>query len=158
ASAAPKIGKIKTAEVERHSLTLAAAGDGTGAKTARAKTAAPSIGFGRSGIDVVGIKADLIVDLAFLGIAQDVVGFGDIFEFLFGFLVAGIDVRVVLARQPAEGFTDFFLRGAFLHAQNAVIVLLLCGGHLRYRGPRFSPASWGSIPPATRLNFAAVRT
>src|SRR5215469_2357173 len=134
AGAATSVGKIKAPEVEGHFLALpATAGEGTGAESAGAKAAAPSIGFGGSGIDVVGVEADLVVDLAFLRIAQDVVGFGEIFEFLFGFFVPGIHVWMVLARQLTKGFADFFLGGVFLHPENPVIVFLLCGCHSKLR-------------------------
>src|SRR5205823_1862052 len=118
------IRKIKAAKVERNALrpTAAKAAGGRTAEAACAKSAAAGVGFGRRRINVVGVKAQLVVNLALLGIAQDVVGFGDLLEFLFGFLVAGIDVRMVLARQLAEGLAELIRRGALFYAQDGVIV------------------------------------
>src|SRR5207253_3080318 len=96
------------------------------AKATRAKASASGIGFRRGRIDVVGIKTELVVDLALLGIAKNVVGLGDFFEPLLRLLVTGIYVRMVLARQLAEGLADFLHAGVFFHAQNAVIVFGLC--------------------------------
>ena len=75
-------------------------------------------------INVVGVKPDLVVNFAFLGIAEDVVGFGERFELLFGCLVPGVDVGMILARQLAERLADILRRGGFLHAENFVIVFL----------------------------------
>ena len=93
-------------------------------ESACAKAAAARIGLGCGGIDVVGVEAELIVDLALLGIAEDVVGFGDRLEFLFGRLVAGIHVGMIFARKFAEGLADVLRRGRLLHAEGGVIVLL----------------------------------
>jgi hypothetical protein len=39
--------------------------------------------------------AELVVDLPFVGIPQDLIGLCGFLEFFFGFLVSGIFVRVV---------------------------------------------------------------
>jgi hypothetical protein len=39
-----------------------------------------------------------------------------------GAFIAGVNVRVVLARQPAVGLLDVFLSGVPFNAQNLVIV------------------------------------
>ena len=71
----------------------------------------------------------LIVNLAFLGIAQNVVGFGEGLELFFRGLVAGIDVGVILAGQLAKGSADFVRRGRLLYTQNFVVVLFSGVGH-----------------------------
>jgi hypothetical protein len=61
--------------------------------------------------------------LALVGVAQDLVGFGDPLEARFRGLVAGIDVRVMLARQLAVRLLDVLLAGGFRHAERRVVVL-----------------------------------
>ena len=63
---------------------------------------ASRIGFGGRRIDVVGIKSQLIVDLALLGIAENVVGFRDRLELFFGRLISRIYIRVIFAGQLAK--------------------------------------------------------
>ena len=63
---------------------------------------AAGISFRRGGIDVVRVETKLIVNFAFLGVAENVVRFRDRLEFFFGRLVPGIYVRMVLARKLAE--------------------------------------------------------
>ena len=82
------------------------------------------------GINVVRVEADLVVDLALLGIAQHVIGFRKLFELLFRLLVR-IDVRMVFARKFAERLANFLRGGALLYAERGVIVFLLCGCHIR---------------------------
>src|SRR5262249_23823695 len=92
----------------------------------------PSIGLCRRGIDVVGVETNLIVDLALLGIAENVIGLGDLLESLFCFLVAGIDVGMILARKFAESFANLVRRGVLLDAQRCVIIFAL-SSHLASR-------------------------
>src|SRR5207253_10855604 len=122
---AGKIRKIEAAEIKRHALgaTPGAESAGRAAKAARAKASAARIGFGRGRIDVVGIKTELVVNLALLGIAKNIVGFGDFFEALLCLLVTGIYIRMMLARQLAEGFADFFTGSIFFDSQYPVIIL-----------------------------------
>ncbi len=42
-----------------------------------------------------------IIRGAFLGVAQDAIGFGGFLEFLFGFVITGVAVRMEFQRQPA---------------------------------------------------------
>src|SRR5439155_14128473 len=95
--------------------------------------ATASIGLGGCGIDVVRIKAKLVVNFALLGIAQNVVGFRERLEFFFGCFVSGIDVRVILARKLAKRLADVVHRGGLLYAEDFVIVFFGCGGHLECR-------------------------
>src|SRR5258707_3654494 len=106
-------------------------------KTARRESARPAagprVGFCRGTICMVGVEADLGGDLALLGIAQNVVGFGQGLELLLSPFVPRVNVRMVLPRQFAERLADFLRRGALLHAQNLVIVLLGGGGHVEVK-------------------------
>ena len=73
-----RAAKIKVAEVELHmraalatlaALVVAAEGIAAGAERIAARGAAVGVGFGRLGIDVVRVEAELVVDLALLGVA-----------------------------------------------------------------------------------------
>src|SRR5579872_407215 len=86
-----KTGKVEPFEVDRRTAT---------------PLLLPSICLGLRGIDLVGVETELVVNLALLFVAQDVVGFGDFFELLFGLLVPGIDVGVISARSFAKGLSD----------------------------------------------------
>src|SRR5208337_580433 len=82
-----------------------------------------------AGRDVVGIETVLIVDLAFLRIAQDVVGFLDSLEALFRRLVAGIEVGMILASQLTVGFANLVFFGAARYAERFVVIVFACGWH-----------------------------
>src|SRR5216683_5803744 len=73
----------------------------------------------------------VVVLLAGLGVAQHVVGVGDLLELLLGRRVAGVGVRVVLLRQLAVGLLDVGLGRALLDAEGGVVVLVrpLALGH-----------------------------
>jgi hypothetical protein len=92
-------------------------------------SAAARVGLRRRWIDVVGVEAELVVNLPLLGIAEDVVGLGKSLELLFGTFIAGIDVRMVLARKFAERFADVVGGRGLLYAENAVIILVGGRGH-----------------------------
>ena len=126
-----QVRKIESAEIEGNALAAiwcSAAGEAAGKSAARTAAAARArVSLRGRGIDIVGVEADLIVDFAFLGIAENVVGFGKRLELLLGRLVPGIDVGMILARQLAERLADLVGRGRLLHAEDFVIVLF-CGG------------------------------
>ena len=67
--------------------------------------------------------ANRVILLAFVLIAQHVVGFGDVLELLLGFLGL-VDVGVVLARQLAVGFFDFVGGGVFGDTEDLVEILV----------------------------------
>ena len=92
-----EIGKVESAEIEVAASLIALRAAGESAESTGAGRTSAGVGFRCGGIDVVGVEADLIVDLALLGIAEDFVGLGDGLEFLFRRFVAGIDVGVVFA-------------------------------------------------------------
>ena len=67
-----------------------------------------------------------------LGVAENVVSGGDLLEFLFGRLVAGIEVGVQLLGEVAVSLGDVLRLGGPGHAENGIeIVCHLC---CRFRG------------------------
>src|ERR1044072_3328015 len=78
------------------------------------------------------IVSVLIVDGALLRIGQDFVGLLGLFEFLFGFRVVGIAVRVVLHRQAAISLLDLGFRGRACYVEHLVVVAL---GHWPNKQP-----------------------
>ena len=122
---AGEIRKIEAAKIEGDPRCATARTRCPPGAAARPST---GISLGRCRIDVVGVKTKLVIDLALLGIAQNIIGLGDFLEPLLGFLVPRINVRMVLARQLAESFANFFSRGVLLDAERAVIIFGL-GGH-----------------------------
>src|ERR1700722_6427302 len=79
----------------------------TGWPTARKTTVARTSCRFRSGrIDLIGVVAQRIVNLTLLLVAQNIVGLGDCLEPFFRLFVTGIHVRMVLARELAEGLAD----------------------------------------------------
>src|SRR5579859_812432 len=109
-------GKVEPAEVDRRTLSVSGL--------------LPRIGLGLRRVDLVGVEAYLVVDLALLLVRQHIVGLGDFFELLLGLLVIGVDVGMILARQLAEGLPDLLRSGRLLDAENAVIILILRSGHV----------------------------
>ncbi len=81
------------------------------------------------GRNVVGIETVLIVNLALLGIAQDVVGFLDFLEALFSGFVAGVQIRMILARQLTVRLADLVFFGTARYTKRFVIILFACGWH-----------------------------
>jgi len=139
ASTFKQIGKIESAEIEVHAL---AAGSrltlGEASESARTGRATTRIGLGRRRINVVGVETELVVNLALLGIAENVVGFGEGFELFFRGFIAGINIWMVLARKFAECLADVFGGGGFLHAKDFVIVFFGGCCHLRRNLARLS--------------------
>ena len=68
-------------------------------------------------------RTELVVLLALLGIAEDLVGLVDLLESIFGSLVALVHIRVVLAGELAEGGADLLVGGGPRNAQDRVVVL-----------------------------------
>src|ERR1700761_231649 len=107
-----EVGEVEAFKIERHFLR-----SGSAAARTRPSITAPSGRFGLRGVDLVGVKAELIVDFALLFVAQDVVGFGDLLELLFRLLVAGVHIGVVFSRKFAEGFADVVRSGRLLDSE-----------------------------------------
>src|SRR5262249_20608156 len=69
------------------------------------------------------VRAQLVVLLALRRIAEDLVRLVDLLELRLGRFVAGIHVRVVLARQLAERLLDLFVAPGLRDAERGVVVL-----------------------------------
>src|SRR5262249_58936880 len=69
------------------------------------------------------VRAELVVLLAFGGIAEHFIGFVDLLEARLGRLVARVDVGVMLPRQLPVGLLDFLLGRGLRHAERRVVVL-----------------------------------
>src|ERR1035437_522137 len=109
--------EVEAAKVHRHAVT----------------SALSRIGRGLRRVDLVGVEAQLVVDLALLLIAQHVVGLGDFLELLLRPLVVGVHVWVIAPRSLAEGRSNLLRRRRLLHAERAVIILVLGRGHSLFR-------------------------
>ena len=81
----------------------------------------PGAGAGEA---VLRIEAELVVHLALLGVAQDVVGFLNVLEALLGGLVPGIQIGMILARELPVRLADLVRGGLARNAQRFVIVVL----------------------------------
>src|SRR5579862_7578771 len=93
------------------------------------RTALPAAGAARARESALGIEAVLVVHLPLLGVAQNVVGFLDVLEAVLGRFVAGVEIRVMLARQFPVGFANFIHRSTTRHSQGLVVVMLRSGWH-----------------------------
>jgi hypothetical protein len=63
-----------------------------------------------------------VVDPAALGVRQDLVGLRRLLELLLRLRVVRVDVRVQLAREPAEGLLDRRLVRVAVDAEDLVVV------------------------------------
>ena len=70
--------------------------------------------------------AELVVFLAFLGVAENIVCFSSLLKFLFSLLVVRILVGMVFQRHLPVGFPYFIWCSAFVYAQNFVVVSFSC--------------------------------
>lgn len=101
--------------------------------------------------------AELVVLPFFVRIAQGFIGGRNFLEFLLGFLVARILVRMVFDRKFAVCFLNFIGGGSALHSENLVIILcheclfLL----LRLCGLRFGRGAGGNHYPGGAQQFVA---
>src|SRR5262249_46318776 len=105
--AAKILGEIETAEVHIRLRTASAA---------RSRTCARK--------SVGRIETILVVHLALLGIAQDVVSFLHVLEALFGRFVSRVQIGMILPRQLAIGLSDFIERRVAGHTQRLIIILV----------------------------------
>ena len=111
-------GEVKSAKVHRPPPTLLLA----------------RIGFGLRGVNLVGVEPDLVVDLALLLVAENVVGLGDFLERLLGLLVVRVHIRVIFSRGLAKRLADIILRCILLDAEDCVVVLVLGRWHVLASG------------------------
>src|SRR5208337_1181434 len=131
AGAFEQVGEVKAAEIDVAGSSGMAPSREASAKVGGAGprlSPATRVSLGRSRIDIVRVEPKLVVNLPLLGIAEDVVGLGKRLELFFRGLVAGIDVRMILAGKLAERLADVLGGGRLLYAENAVVVFGL-GGH-----------------------------
>jgi len=75
---------------------------------------------GRGTVDA--LVAEAVVAFPFLLIAEHRIGFGRLFEAVFGRLVAGVAIGVVLERKSAVGALDLASGDAALDAEHFVII------------------------------------
>src|SRR5215469_2127029 len=130
-----EVGEIEPAEIEVNAALparLRASRESAGKTSEAACTGCTSacVGFRSGRIDVVRIEADLVVNFALLGIAEDFVGLGDGLELLLRRFVAGVYVGMIFAGELAKGFTDVLGRGELLPTENLVVILFRRGCHV----------------------------
>src|SRR5260370_437421 len=122
--------EIEAAEIEGNSLACSSRlRTRKSAEAAGSRRAAARVGLGSCWINVVRIEAELVVNLTLLGIAQNVVGFGEGLKFLLGSFVSWIYVRMIFARKFAERLADVVRRGRLLHSEEFVIIFFGGGCH-----------------------------
>ena len=66
--------------------------------------------------------AELVIFLTLFGVRQNIVGFRCLLEFLLGFFVAGIFVRVIFYGQFAISFLELIGTGGFAHTEHFVVI------------------------------------
>jgi len=85
----------------------------TSPKPSSSRRPAPGISLSRRRIDIVRIKSYLVVDLAFLGIAENVIRLGESLELFLRGLVSRINVRMVFPRQLAKRLANLSAEADF---------------------------------------------
>ena len=76
-------------------------------------------------------KAELVIARLLVRVTQNLVRLVDLLELLLGFLVAGVHVGVILARELFVCFFDLFFRSALGNAEHLVIVSFIFSHRLR---------------------------
>ena len=66
------------------------------------------------------VRSELVIELPFLGVLQDFIGFVDFLEFLLSRLVAGIEVGMVFFGQGTVCLPDLILGGILRHAEHLI--------------------------------------
>src|SRR6266540_2460176 len=153
-AAEDRLGEL---QVDPHGQVVAAAGARAGARAGGERVAA------EEGVDHVGERSEAervgrhllavepglpegVVALPLLRVAEHAVGLGDLLEALLSVRVAGVEVRVVLARQLAVGALDLLGRGIAADAEHGVVV-----GH-----PALLDSSSGAGTPSSLLDRDVV--
>ena len=75
------------------------------------------------GESVFRVEADLVVHLPLFRVAQDVIGFLDVLEAVFGGLVSGIQIRMVLPGELPVSLPDFVFRSGRGNTQGFVVIV-----------------------------------
>ena len=65
-----------------------------------------------------------------LRIAQDIVGFLDVFEAVFGGFIAGVEIGMIFARELPVGLADIVFRGGALYPERFIVVVFWLSGHM----------------------------
>src|SRR5438105_13221465 len=109
--------------------------------TSRGTAARAAESTGTSRHSVFRVESELIEHLLFFRIAQNVVSLLHLLEAVLGGVVAGIQVRMMFARQAPVGLADLFHVGFAVDAKRLIIILL------RHNlGPGASEATLASDP------------
>src|SRR5262249_58609767 len=86
------------------------------------------------------VRAELVVLLPLLRIAEDFVRLVDLLELRLGGLVPWVHVRMMLARQLPERLLDFLVGGGLRHAEGGVVVFEVHRVSRSRASVRFLPA------------------
>jgi len=70
------------------------------------------------------LRTELVVLLTLFRVRKHLVGFVDFLELFFRFGLAGVHVRVILARQTPVGGLDIRFLGRFIQTKRFVIILV----------------------------------
>ena len=142
------------AKPARGATKTAASGPAATAKTAQqvvdevvevAVAAEINIAAAAGPASLVPVLAELFVAAALIGIGEHLVGLADLLELRLRLLVIGIDIRVVLAGQLAEGPLHRIGVGAPLQAQHLEVIAISTGSHRGVGGER------SMAPPLSQL-------
>src|SRR5690606_37290709 len=125
-----KVGKITCISTVGEFLPPTTAGIALSAPTLGSGILLASARFFKS-IVVLPVLAVFVVFFPFLRITQVGMGFVDLLEFLLGFLIPRIDVRVVLPRQFTIRFFDGFGIGVLVDPQYFIVIY-----EFHYRRPK----------------------
>src|SRR5581483_10405822 len=101
------------------------------------------------------VGAKRVIFPAFIGVREYFVGFVDLLKLLFRLLIAGIDIRVILARQLAERLLDVVHARAFRDTQHLIIILIIHVLPLFTAQRRATVYIWAAELPALTLTRAA---
>src|SRR4029077_9663088 len=112
---AARAAKIESPEIEIH----------------RGFVVAPAAGRRGPWMEIVAVEAVLVVHLPLLGVGEDVVGFLKLLEFFLSGFIAGIQVRVIFAREFAKGVANVLRTRLARNSQQLVVILFGRGGHLQ---------------------------
>src|SRR5579883_2077468 len=133
------IGEIEAAEIH------------VGVAPATAAAAARSAGAREA---ILGVETDLIVHLPFLRVAQNVIGFLDVLETIFGRLVARVEIGVVFAGKLTVSLADFIFGSAARHAESFVVIVFWSRRHSFQRTEKKGRTVAG--PPAPPFSFGLL--
>jgi hypothetical protein len=91
------------------------------------------------------LVAELVVDITFFWIPQNLVGLSCLFELFFSFLIPRVSVRMVIKRQFAVSFFYLFIRGIPVYTKNLIVIPLY--HHCVFLMIEYIPTKGASLPP-----------